>query len=218
MSQDRRAATSEVRDLICRTNLFDVHPSECRRADQDARSVHSSIRSEVPRLAPHACLNKHQTIRRSAYALARHGRPASPRAATESAVFAPLPGRRRTLTTLQASPTLGLPIPVPALGGVESSSGGKVLDDAQVRERVRGLLTSGRLPSEDPVKLWAGPSMAKPCSCCGEIITTATEYELDFSGTLTILFHPRCYAIWNGERKRMTDERRRDRPSQASGT
>jgi len=31
--------------------------------------------------------------------------------------------------------------------------------------------------------------MAKPCSCCGEIITTATEYELDFSGTLTILFH-----------------------------
>ena len=91
------------------------------------------------------------------------------------------------------------------------------MDDAQVRERVRGLLTSGRLPSEDPVKLWAGPSMAKPCSCCGEIITTATEYELDFSGTLTILFHPRCYAIWNEERKRMSDERRRDRPSQASG-
>ena len=122
------------------------------------------------------------------------------------------------MTTLQASPTLGLPIPVPASGGVESSCGGKVLDDAQVRERVRGLLTSGRLPSEDPVKLWAGPSMAKPCSCCGEIITTATEYELDFSGALTILFHPRCYAIWNEERKRMTDERRRDRPSQASGT
>ncbi len=93
-----------------------------------------------------------------------------------------------------------------------------MLDDAQVRERVRGLLTSGRLPGEDPVKLWAGPSMAKPCSCCGEIISTATEYELDFSGTLTILFHPRCYAIWNEERKRVTGERRRDRPSQASGT
>ena len=98
------------------------------------------------------------------------------------------------------------------------SRGGECLDDAQVRERVRGLLASGRLPSEDPLKLWAGPSMAKPCACCGEIISTATEYELDFSGTLTILFHPRCYAIWNEERKRMTDERRRDRPSQASGT
>jgi hypothetical protein len=91
------------------------------------------------------------------------------------------------------------------------------LDDAQVRQRVQELLASGRLPSDDPLKLWAGPSMAKPCSCCGELISTATEYELDFSGTVTTLFHPRCYAIWNEERKRMTEDRRRDRPSQASG-
>lgn len=82
---------------------------------------------------------------------------------------------------------------------------------------MRGLLASGRLPTDDPIKLWAGPSMAKACSCCGEIISTATEYELEFSGTLTILFHPRCYAIWNEERKRVSEERRRDRPSQASG-
>ena len=78
------------------------------------------------------------------------------------------------------------------------------MDDALVRERVREMLATGRLPSTDPVKLWAGPSMAKPCSCCGEIISTATESELDFSGTLTILFHPRCYAIWNEERRRDT--------------
>lgn len=91
------------------------------------------------------------------------------------------------------------------------------MDDAQVRERVLALLASGRLPSGEPTKLWAGPSMAKPCACCGEMINTATEYELDFSGTLTILFHPRCYAIRNEERKRMSEPRRRDRPSQASG-
>ena len=91
------------------------------------------------------------------------------------------------------------------------------MDDAQVRERVRELLVAGRLPADDPIKLWAGPSMAKTCSCCGETISTATEYELDFSGTLTILFHPRCYAIWNEERKRASETRRRDRPSQASG-
>jgi hypothetical protein len=91
------------------------------------------------------------------------------------------------------------------------------LDDAQVRERVRQLLTSGRLPAEDPVKLWAGPSMAKPCFCCVETISTATEYELDFRDTPGILFHPRCYAIWNEERKRVGEERRRPRPSQASG-
>ena len=116
-----------------------------------------------------------------------------------------------------ALPYTWLPDSVPAWAA-SRSRGGEGLDDAQVRERVRGLLASGRLPSEDPLKLWAGPSMAKPCSCCGEIISTATEYELDFSGTLTILFHPRCYAIWNEERKRMTEQRRRDRPSTASGS
>lgn len=106
---------------------------------------------------------------------------------------------------------------MPASGGVDRNDRGERLDDAQVHQRVRELLASGRLPSDDPLKLWAGPSMAKPCSCCGELINTATEYELDFSGTVTILFHPRCYAIWNEERKRVTEDRRHDRPSQASG-
>jgi hypothetical protein len=114
-------------------------------------------------------------------------------------------------------PYTWFPDSLPASGGVDRSDRGELLDDAQIRQRVRELLASGRLPSDDPLKLWAGPSMAKPCSCCGELISTATEYELDFSGTVTTLFHPRCYAIWNEERKRMTEDRRRDRPSQASG-
>jgi hypothetical protein len=76
------------------------------------------------------------------------------------------------------------------------------VNDALVRERVREMLATHRLPSNDPVKLWAGPSMGKPCSACGETIDTATEYELDFAPTVTILLHPRCYAIWNEERRR----------------
>jgi hypothetical protein len=76
------------------------------------------------------------------------------------------------------------------------------VDDALVRERVREMLASQRLPSADPVKLWAGPSMGKPCSACGETIRTTTEYELDFVPALVLLFHPRCYAIWNEERRR----------------
>jgi hypothetical protein len=75
------------------------------------------------------------------------------------------------------------------------------VDDALVRERVREMLATSRLPAGDPVKLWAGPSMGKPCSVCGETIRTATEYELDFVPTRTILLHPRCYAIWNEERR-----------------
>lgn len=78
------------------------------------------------------------------------------------------------------------------------------MDDALVRERVREFLVAGRLPVTDPVKLWAGPSMGKPCNVCGETIRTATEYELDFVPTLTLLLHPRCYAIWNEERRRGT--------------
>jgi hypothetical protein len=76
------------------------------------------------------------------------------------------------------------------------------VEDALVRERVREMLATGRLPSADPVKLWAGPSMGKPCSVCGESIRTATEYELDFTPPLTLLLHPHCYAIWNEERRR----------------
>ena len=75
------------------------------------------------------------------------------------------------------------------------------MDDALVRERVRELLATGRLPSADPVKLWAGPSMGKPCSVCGETISASTEYELDFTPPLTLFLHPRCYAIWNEERR-----------------
>jgi hypothetical protein len=78
------------------------------------------------------------------------------------------------------------------------------VDDALVRERVREMLAANRLPADDPVKLWAGPSMGKPCYVCGETIRTATEYELDFVPALTILLHPRCYAIWNEERRRGT--------------
>jgi hypothetical protein len=63
------------------------------------------------------------------------------------------------------------------------------------------MLGSGRLPAADPVKLWAGPSMGKPCTACGETIGSATEYELDFPAGVTVLFHPRCYAIWNEERR-----------------
>ena len=76
------------------------------------------------------------------------------------------------------------------------------MDDALVRERVREMLIARRLPADDPTKLWAGPSLGKPCTACGETIRTATEYELDFALSVTILLHPRCYAIWNEERRR----------------
>ena len=79
------------------------------------------------------------------------------------------------------------------------------MDDALVRERVREMLAARRLPSADPVKLWAGPSMGKPCTACGETIGSTTEYELDFTDNVTVLLHPRCYAIWNEERRRGGD-------------
>ena len=83
------------------------------------------------------------------------------------------------------------------------------MEDAVVRERVREMLATRQVPTGDPAKLWAGPSMGKPCTICGETIRTTTEYELDFaSPPVTLVLHPRCYAIWN-------EERRRGRPASA---
>jgi hypothetical protein len=96
----------------------------------------------------------------------------------------------------EARKGVGVRIPSPAPTVEER------VEDAQVRERVREMLSGGRLPSAEPVKLWAGPSMGKPCSVCGESIRTSTEYELDFTPPLTLLLHPHCYAIWNEERGR----------------
>src|SRR5881397_762522 len=76
VSPDCRATASEVRrDLICRTELFDIHPSECCRADQDARSVHSrafAVRSRARQCAPVL------TGRDPSVGLRRRPRPPSP--------------------------------------------------------------------------------------------------------------------------------------------
>jgi len=109
------------------------------------------------------------------------------------------PFTRLALTPLP--PNSYTPGPTQGASGALGPIGEDTVDDSLVRERVREMLATSRLPASDPVKLWAGPSMGKPCYACGETIRTATEYELDFAPALTILLHPRCYAIWNEERR-----------------
>jgi hypothetical protein len=46
------------------------------------------------------------------------------------------------------------------------------------RRRVREMVTTGELPCDDPVSLWAGMGDGKRCAACAEpIATREVEYE-----------------------------------------
>jgi hypothetical protein len=77
--------------------------------------------------------------------------------------------------------------------------------DDQVRQRVRQLLESGDLPRGYPAKLWVAPATRQPCCCCGESIKTGYEYELSFTKTPSLKFHPRCYVIWDEEQAALSE-------------
>jgi hypothetical protein len=79
-------------------------------------------------------------------------------------------------------------------------------NDERLRQRVRQLLQSGTLPRRYPAKLWVAPATNAPCCCCGESIKAGYEYELAFSATPSLKFHPRCYVIWDEEQSASTDE------------
>jgi hypothetical protein len=74
------------------------------------------------------------------------------------------------------------------------------MDDDQRHDRVLLKLRTRDLPVDDPLKIWAGPSMGGPCDVCGEPIASPAEYELDFAGGLTVRFDRACYALWQSLR------------------
>ena len=75
-----------------------------------------------------------------------------------------------------------------------------VMEDNAVRRRIREMITTGALPCEDPPHLWAGHGDGKRCAGCAEPITSGDiEYEAALTLGRMILFHRRCYAIWQEE-------------------
>ena len=53
------------------------------------------------------------------------------------------------------------------------------------------------LPSDEPLKLWAGYGNGRSCDGCEKSITaTEIEHELDLPGEVILRFHVACAGFW----------------------
>jgi len=65
---------------------------------------------------------------------------------------------------------------------------------------------AGTLPTEAPVKLWAGNGRGDPCTACEQpILKSQVEYEPAYDGRAPIRLHIGCHGLWEGERRRRYD-------------
>jgi hypothetical protein len=71
------------------------------------------------------------------------------------------------------------------------------MDETTIRTRVREMITTGELPCNDQVALWAGKGDGKRCAACTEPIGVRdVEYEVPLKSGKTILLHQPCHTIW----------------------
>ncbi|PYO19610.1 MAG: hypothetical protein DMD85_18030 [Candidatus Rokuibacteriota bacterium] len=62
---------------------------------------------------------------------------------------------------------------------------------------------AGTLPTEAPVKLWAGNGRGEPCTACEQpILKSQAEYEPQYDGRAPIRLHVGCHGLWEAERRR----------------
>jgi hypothetical protein len=69
-------------------------------------------------------------------------------------------------------------------------------------DRIRRKINDGRLPMEEPVKVWTGSGSGTRCSGCEEIILPSqVEYDFTSDGQ-EFRFHLGCYGLWEAECRR----------------
>jgi hypothetical protein len=73
-----------------------------------------------------------------------------------------------------------------------------------LRGKARELITNGRLPCQQPMRIWGGHGTGEQvCSVCDRVISSdEVEYEVEHeSGGTTHLsrFHVLCHAAWQVE-------------------
>jgi hypothetical protein len=80
-------------------------------------------------------------------------------------------------------------------------------DEARLREQVRAVIQSGKLPSRNPDRTWGGPGVGAACSVCEKPVTKEEmEFEIQFArdgdnpGLDKFHVHIRCFAAWEFER------------------
>jgi hypothetical protein len=74
----------------------------------------------------------------------------------------------------------------------------------EVRTLIRAKLRSGRLPSNNMPRIWAGPSNGEECDACNLPITDPFVVE-GIAGTdgskRAVQMHVGCFALWDEERR-----------------
>ena len=70
-------------------------------------------------------------------------------------------------------------------------------------DRIRRKIDEGRLPWEEPVKVWAGNGTGTRCRGCEEIILRAqVEYDFEDADGQELRLHPGCFGLWEAECRR----------------
>jgi len=64
------------------------------------------------------------------------------------------------------------------------------------RDAVVAALAAGRVPRENPTKLWAGNGTGSHCAICGAILTpTDVEYEVEFASGQELIVDRHCHEL-----------------------
>jgi hypothetical protein len=84
-------------------------------------------------------------------------------------------------------------------------------DEALLREQALEAVRTGKLPARQQDRTWGGPGVGAHCAVCGvPIRKDEMEIELEFAhagaspGLDTFHVHPRCFAAWEFERKKVS--------------
>jgi hypothetical protein len=81
-------------------------------------------------------------------------------------------------------------------------------NEGALREYVRRAMLAGKLPRQEPRRMWAGRREDIPCAVCALPITSdEVGYELQFDHDgrdpgldRFYFFHLRCFTVWELER------------------
>ena len=77
------------------------------------------------------------------------------------------------------------------------------MEEQTLRQKVREVLQSRKLPNRKPDRTWGGPGVGAPCSVCDQPVTKdEKELEIEFDrhgnnpGLDKYNVHIRCFAAW----------------------
>jgi hypothetical protein len=87
--------------------------------------------------------------------------------------------------------------------------GADMPDDDNLNAQACDAILAGRLPSERPQRVLAGPGLGEACAICREPVSAdqfGYEVEVDRLARATIQLHVRCFAAWARASRELEDQ------------